>query len=230
MLPTLAGANVFGRSSVSRDVRGFPALARQESETTRGDVETIELVQELVERARDSQPDAWESIYRRIYPGLLAYARRRLPSREQADDAVSETMLRAFHGISRFAWRDGGFDAWLFGICRNVVLESQRARMRYADVPVPDSVDSRPGPLDVVVADEEAAGVRAAFARLSPDDQEVLELRVIGGLDAKAVAAVLGKRPGAVRMAQSRALVKLRAHMQETVAVPRRPVARTVPV
>ena len=58
-----------------------------------------------------------------------------------------------------------------------------------------------------------ARAVRAAFAKLGPADQEVLELRIMAGLSADEVAQTLGKRPGAVRMAQNRALGRLRALM-----------------
>ncbi len=54
--------------------------------------------------------------------------------------------------------------------------------------------------------------VRAAFDRLSPEDQEVLELRVVAGLSAAGVAQATGRAAGAVRMAQSRALSRLREH------------------
>ena len=64
---------------------------------------------------------------------------------------------------------------------------------------------------EVTLADEEAADLRAAFAALPAADREVLALRVIAGLSADDVARVLGKRAGAVRMAQSRALGKLRS-------------------
>ena len=66
-----------------------------------------------------------------------------------------------------------------------------------------------------LVARERAATVRAAFERLEPRDRELLELRVIGGLDATAVAQIVGKRPGAVRMAQERALSNLGAMLGE---------------
>ena len=57
--------------------------------------------------------------------------------------------------------------------------------------------------------------MREAYTRLSDDDREVLDLRVVAGLSADEVAAVLGKQPGAVRMAQSRALERLRQHFGE---------------
>ena len=55
--------------------------------------------------------------------------------------------------------------------------------------------------------------MRAAFERLGDEDREVLELRVVAGLSAEEVGNVLGKRAGAVRMAQSRALERLRREL-----------------
>lgn len=172
-------------------------------------------VRALVERAMRHDADAWEALYRHAYARLLSYARRRLPRAEQADDAVSETMMRALDRIDSFAWRGAGFDAWLYGICRNVILEMTRADARRGVPPVvePASVDD--GPLTVILDGEERHEVRAAFAQLSADEQEILELRIVGRLDAGAVGAVIGKRPGAVRMAQSRALARMRALMEE---------------
>ena len=62
---------------------------------------------------------------------------------------------------------------------------------------------------------EEHLGVRAAFERLAPHEQEVLELRVVQGLSAEGVGEVLGRGAGAVRMAQSRAVGRLRAYYEE---------------
>lgn len=177
----------------------------------------------LVERARGADPDAWEALYRHAYPRLHTYARRRLAGDEQADDAVSETMTRAIDRIDTFTWNGGaGFDGWLFGILRNVVLETYRTGARTplvdaAQLPEPAG-DADLDPAARVVAAEEMADVRRAFARLPADDRELLELRVVGRLDAVAVGEVVGRRAGAVRMAQSRALGRLRTMMVEEEA------------
>jgi RNA polymerase sigma-70 factor (ECF subfamily) len=70
-------------------------------------------------------------------------------------------------------------------------------------------------PLEHVLHNEEAAKVRDAFARLQPADRELLELRVVAGMSYEDVAVALGKRPGSVRMAQSRALSRLRKHLED---------------
>lgn len=173
-----------------------------------------------VDRAREFDPDAWEALYRRLYPRLHAYARRRLAP-PHCEDAVSEVFARAMDAIERFRWRGGGFDGWVFGILRNVVLEHYRSGLPSgapADGNTDDTASDESGPLERVVAQEQAAEVREAFGRLGSQDRELLELRVIGELDAKAVGAVVGKRPGAVRMAQARALERLGELLEERPA------------
>lgn len=177
---------------------------------------TIEL-QSLVDRARRDDADAWEVLYRVSYARLLAYARRRLWGFTEADDAVSETFARAYPRIAAFEWTGSGFNAWLFGILRNVMLEAQRSDRR-SNVVDGQTARIEDDCLDGLLRDEEVVAVRAAFASLAPDDREILELRVVGGLSAEEVGLVLGKRPGAVRMAQSRALGRLRTAMERVSA------------
>ena len=169
----------------------------------------------LVDQARSGDPDAWEVLYRRAYPPLLAYASARL-GRVEAEDAVSETMTRAVRSISKFTWHGVDFTGWLFGIHRHVVADAQRARARSSPAMVEERDDRQP--LDDIVRRDEQSMVRVVFARLHPKDQELLHLRVIAGMSVDEVAAVLGKRPGAVRVAQSRALGRLRRLMEQTEA------------
>jgi len=170
----------------------------------------------VVSRAAAGDADAWEALYRRAYPRLFAYTRRRLRSDHEADDAVSETMLRALHRIAAFTWKGAGFDAWLYGIARNVVLGAHRHSGRVFSSADPEETETTSaGPLEELLGRERCADVRSAFGRLSPEDQEVLELRVVAGLSADGAGEVLGRRPGAVRMAQSRALGRFRGFFEE---------------
>ncbi len=167
----------------------------------------------LVARARGRDPDAWEQLYRRSYRPLYGFARRRLFDDRAAEDAVSETMTRALDAIDRFAWQGGGFDAWLYGIARNVVYELVRAHKRTGARAVHE-VRAEGGLEEGVIAGERRDEVRRAFDRLDPADRELLELRVQGGLSSEEVGELLGKKPGAVRMAQTRALGRLRSILE----------------
>lgn len=168
-----------------------------------------------MERARQGDPDAWESLYLGVYPRLRSYAASRVGP-GAADDLVGETMARAVAGIGRFRWESSGFDAWLFGILRRVCLEHYRRQSRGRRQPAFHPVDTIAQPGDGLELADDHRAVRLAFSRLPTKDRELLELRLVSGLSVAEVARVLGKRSGAVRTAQSRALASLRILMDGT--------------
>jgi RNA polymerase sigma-70 factor (ECF subfamily) len=205
----LAASDRAGSSALLREA-GARTVRRVEAHSNKI---TADELQQLVRRAQGGDADAWEALYRLSYPALLGYARRRLTRRDEADDAVSETFARAYTRIDAFHWEGAGFNGWMFGILRNVVLEAHR-RDRINGKRLMARMENDEDLLHDLLLNEEFGAVREAFACLSPEDQEVLELRVVAGLAADEVAAVVGKRAGAVRMAQSRALTRLRAVLQ----------------
>jgi RNA polymerase sigma-70 factor (ECF subfamily) len=75
------------------------------------------------------------------------------------------------------------------------------------------------GPEDEIIARDQAAAMRVALQRLAPEERELLELRLQGGLSSEEVGARLGKRAGAVRMAQARALQRLRREWHDVHGV-----------
>src|SRR5689334_5075591 len=78
--------------------------------------------EELFRRARAGSPEAWEQLYVLARPDLFRFARVRLATDDQAEDAVSETFARAIAASDRYR-RGAGVQAWLTGICRNVIHE-----------------------------------------------------------------------------------------------------------
>jgi RNA polymerase sigma-70 factor (ECF subfamily) len=176
-------------------------------------VENLDL-SDLVALAKEADHGAWRVLYQRAYPGLMAFASRRL-DHDRARDAVAETMARAVANIDKFTLEGGAFDSWLFGILRHVIADVHRAHARESRRDERTVVGTQSSPLEHVLHNEEAAKVRDAFARLQPADRELLELRVVAGMSYEDVAVALGKRPGSVRMAQSRALSRLRKHLED---------------
>ena len=168
---------------------------------------------DLVGLVKRNDAKAWEQVYVDLYPRLRAYAARRV-GHDRASDVVAETMAKAVGSIGKFDPSGVGLSAWIFGICRHVVADTFRSAARSERHPIipPVPVDEIG---DRIEGDEEAAAMRVAYAKLSDDDREILDLRVIAGLSADDVAGVLDRKAGAVRMAQSRALERLRAHYKE---------------
>jgi RNA polymerase sigma-70 factor (ECF subfamily) len=172
-----------------------------------------------VSELQTGDPRAWEELYRRLYPMLLAYARRRLTSDDDARDAVSEALARAVAGLDRMARSGATPEAWIFGVLRHVVLDLQRKGYRQRRLKISREVTD-PEPIETIVVEEEGLSMRAAFARLPERDRDILELRVVAGLGSEEAASVLGMRPGALRTAQARALNRLRTLLSEVEESP----------
>ena len=170
-----------------------------------------------VAAAKRGDPAAWEAAYLAYGKALMGYLMVRLDNHEDAGDALSETFARAISKCSTFRGDAYAFRAWLFTIARHVSVDQYRGRARmFAVASHPDREDrSQPSSEDVTILNEELEELRSCFARLPKDDQEVLWLRVCSGLSAAEVGEVVGKRPGAVRMQQMRALEVLRSQVRQ---------------
>jgi len=167
---------------------------------------------DVLSRARTGDETAFLRLWDHLHPRLLRYLR--VLGCDEADDVASETWLQAVRDLSRF---DGGADdfrGWLFAIGRHRVVDASRARIRArarllaaAVAPVAD-----PTPVeDEVLGELSTRQAVALVAGLSRDQAEVVALRIIAGLDTAAVARLLGKSPGAVRIALHRGLRALSA-------------------
>jgi RNA polymerase sigma-70 factor (ECF subfamily) len=129
-----------------------------------------------------------------------------------ADDVAQEVCLAVLNALPRYRDMGRPFAAFVFSIASHKVADARRTAARLA-VPVddlPECPDERPGPEEVVVASTEAQRARALLARLPAQQRELLALRVLGGLSAAETGQTLGMSSGAVRVAQHRALARLR--------------------
>jgi RNA polymerase sigma-70 factor, ECF subfamily len=129
-----------------------------------------------------------------------------------ADDVAQEVCLAILSALPRYQDQGRPFASFVFGIAAHKVADAKRSAARTA-VPVedlPDTPDDRPGPEETVVAYLEAERAWALLARLPVNQRELLVLRVLSGLSAEETGRALGMSPGAVRVAQHRALARLR--------------------
>jgi RNA polymerase sigma-70 factor (ECF subfamily) len=149
------------------------------------------------------------ALYLRYVSPVYRFCYRRLGDQARAEDATSAVFERAMKALSRF--KTGSFRAWLFTIARNTVTDLHRADKKDQDLDAAWYVaDESPGPEELSIGAADAAQVRGMLGQLSPDQRQVVELRLAGLADIE-IAQVLGKSHGSVRTVQYRALQKLRA-------------------
>jgi RNA polymerase sigma-70 factor (ECF subfamily) len=177
--------------------------------------------------AQRGDAEAFRVLYRDLQPRLLRYLGTLVGA--DAEDVASETWLQVARDLRGFAGDAGDFRGWVTTIARNRALDQIRRNGRR-----PESVPTTPERLVYLegpavgradeTADHTAAGAIEAvttdaalrlIATLPPDQAEAVLLRAVVGLDAATAAAVVGKRPGAVRSAAHRGLRTLAKRLAE---------------
>ena len=166
---------------------------------------------DVLAAARTGAPWALELLYREFHPGVLAFLRARAGG--EAEDLAADVFVAAAEGIIRFEGTEEGFRSWLYTIAYRKVgqLRRRMGRRRTEPAPVQD-IDDRLPPGDVEAEAMTALSTRSALERIAalpPAQAEVLLLRVVADLSVEDVAAIVGKRPPAVRALQHRALQRL---------------------
>jgi RNA polymerase sigma-70 factor (ECF subfamily) len=164
---------------------------------------------EALARARSGDETGFLLLWDALHPRLLRYLQ--VLGCDDVDDVAGETWLHVVRDLHRF--KKGGADdfrAWLFTIGRHRAVDAARSRNRFRDKvlteqAVPPQVDPNPVE-DAVLAGLSTRQAVALVAGLSRDQAEVVALRIIAGLDTEAVARILRKSPGAVRVALHRGL------------------------
>jgi RNA polymerase sigma-70 factor, ECF subfamily len=161
--------------------------------------------------AQTGDEAAFVDLFRSVQPTLLRYLATL--GGPLAEDAAAETWVRVVRDLHKFRGDEAGWRSWVFTIGHARLRDAQRRAGR-EPVSVDADLESALGPAadDVEASVEELLSTEAALAviRSLPRDQaEAVLLRYVVGLDAPAAARVLGKRPGAVRVAAHRGLRRL---------------------
>jgi len=175
----------------------------------------------LADLAVHGQAAAIDTLLRQIRPMVLRYCRARLERisghYHAADDVAQEVCIAVVSALPRYRDMGRPFVSFVFGIASHKVADAMRSAARQA-IPMqdlPDGPDDMPGPEELAVAYLEAERARALLARLPAQQRELLVLRVLSGLSAEETGRALGMSAGAVRVAQHRALARLRAFAVE---------------
>jgi RNA polymerase sigma-70 factor, ECF subfamily len=180
---------------------------------------------EVTELAMRGHPAAIDTLLRQIRPMVVRYCRARLGRisghYHAADDVAQEVCIAVLSALPRYQDMGRPFASFVFGIASHKVADAMRnaARMAIPTEDLPDGPDDRPGPEETAVAYIEAERARALLARLPVHQRELLVLRVLSGMTAEETGQELGMSAGAVRVAQHRALARLRAiALEESIA------------
>ncbi len=177
----------------------------------------------LLERAK-AGPNGVMEVYDRYADRLYAYFLRRCGQRELAEDLTSQIFVKFLKSLPTLEWRGLPLEAWLFRAASNALIDHWRKAGVHFEVH-PDDVEGEPVwdppsplPSPSVHAELSMASdqLRDVLSRLSPRDQEILDLRFFAGLEPMEMANVLGISANHASVLVYRALARLRSLYQKT--------------
>lgn len=171
---------------------------------------------ELAARAKAGGRAEVEVLLERVRLVAHRYSRAKLATYPGglylADDVAQEICIAVLSALPRYRDRGKPFEAFVYGIAARKVADAIRALHRHP-IPteeLPESEDQGPTPEDRAVFASQVEVANALLNRLPDTLREIMLLRVAAGLTAEETGAALGMTAGAVRVAQHRALTKMR--------------------
>ncbi|GAA1609608.1 sigma-70 family RNA polymerase sigma factor [Nonomuraea sp. NPDC048882] len=176
----------------------------------------------LVMHAKNGCTQSFGTLYDRYVDLVYRYIYFRVGSHPLAEDLTSETFLRALRRIGDFTWQGRDFGAWLVTIARNLVTDhfkSGRYRLEVTtgeviDVPLDGSHIPENAVVTAIINDRVLRAVRD----LNPEQQECVVLRFLHGLSLAETALIMGKKSGAIKALQFRAVRSLARALKHDLA------------
>jgi RNA polymerase sigma factor (sigma-70 family) len=182
----------------------------------KGEVALGENFAAILRAARTGEEWAWRALYAEFAPALLGYLRAQRD--DQPEDVLGEVMLQIVRDLPSFKGGEPEFRSWAFTIAHHRLLDERRRRARRPAAAMTAPEIERFAPLGDAEEDAfralSAERVGRLLARLSPDQQTVILLRVLGELTSEQVAQVIGKTAGAVKALRRRGLETIRCELE----------------
>jgi RNA polymerase sigma-70 factor, ECF subfamily len=165
--------------------------------------------------ARRREPAAVTRVYTAYAPALFRFFMAAVGDRHQAEDLTGTAFVSAIEALPRFRGPVEALGGWLFQIARHDLYDHRRRQARSRIEPLEDNLNEAAvvagaeDPEELAITRLEGSRVMDALRELSPDQREVLLLRMGAGMTAPEVAEVVGKTTGAVKALQHRGLASL---------------------
>ena len=182
-----------------------------------------ERLDSVVADAVNGDRGALREVLETIRPIIVRYCRARVGAAERsglsADDVAQEVCLAAITALPRYKDQGRPFLAFVYGIAAHKVADAHRAAGRNRADPmevVPESSTGEAGPEQLAIDSEQSARMKELLQILPEKQREILVLRVVVGMSAEETAEAVGSTPGAVRVAQHRALARLKSEIVAT--------------
>jgi RNA polymerase sigma-70 factor, ECF subfamily len=170
---------------------------------------------DVLAAAQAGNDDAFATLWRDTNPALLRYLR--LVGGAAAEDLAADTWLSVVRGLRTFRGDESAWRGWVFTIARRRNVDETRRRVRQptGTQMTDEDAPTEPDSADVALQNLDTHAALRLVATLPPLQAEVIVLRVVAGLPVAAVAKMVHRSPGAVRVAAHRGMRTLERMLTE---------------
>jgi len=189
------------RAKCEGQVSSFPPHQSLDRDTKRREDD------ELVERTRRGEMEAFEALYRRHSSAIFGLALRMLQNRADAEDMLQEIFLQAYDRLPSFEGRSA-FGTWLYRLSVNRCLDhlrSRGAKEKIRTEPLPPELPGR-----VSTVGHRGLDLDRAIGELPPSSRAAFLLHHVAGFDHKEVGEMLGIAVGTSKSLVHRARTRLK--------------------
>jgi RNA polymerase sigma-70 factor (TIGR02952 family) len=172
----------------------------------------------LVHQAQEGDAEAFGRLYDHYVTMVHRYVHHRVGDRATAEDVTSETFVRALRRIDSLSFQGRDVGAWLVTIARNIIrdhVKSSRYRLEVTTADMRDADRATDGPEDAVVQHLTNQQLLECVRQLGSEQQECIVLRFLHGLSVAETAEIMGKKEGAIKALQHRAVRRLAGLLPE---------------
>jgi RNA polymerase sigma-70 factor (ECF subfamily) len=173
-----------------------------------------------LEGLRVLDPQAISAIHNRYFPELYRYARYRLGDENLAEDIAGETFARLLESVNAGQGPHTSLRGWLMGTASNLVNDHLRGMYAHPIGTLPEDFEPNAdglSPHQYVEHTDRRRTVREALGQLTEEQQQVIALRFGNGYSLEETAALMAKKPNAIKALQFRALAALRRAIVEEI-------------
>lgn len=172
--------------------------------------------EDLVRAAQAGDTSAFGQLYERYFDKVYNYLSFKVGGPTEAEDIAGQVFLRALESLSGYKWTGVPFQAWLFRIAHNLLVDALRRRSRRPSEPLDETMPDRSAVADPegwLVEKVAREGLLHAVERLTELQRQVISLKFAAGLTNAEVAHVLGRTEGAVKALQHAAVQSLQRQL-----------------
>lgn len=167
-------------------------------------------LENLLIKAKKGETAAFGEIYNLFFKRIYTFIYYRVSHKETAEDMAEEVFLKAYTKLGSIK-QAKSLEAWLYQIARNLIIDYYRNKKELVELKeIEQTLSYDDTVLEVLELNHQQKILNELLKELPEDYRQILKMKFFEGLSNEIIAQLTNKSEGAIRVAQFRAITKLK--------------------